>query len=154
MTTNEVVQHPNTDKIVNIAIGAAIGLALQHGIDLHEQVATLTQFFSSTEGHAVVMAVLVIIAKVKDGMKGATQPVAVAELRQSPDIAALVEAAVAKAIGWKDFVTTSQAQMIQQSGTAVQVVTQPDPASSATNAASTALNATSPPAAENPARVS
>jgi hypothetical protein len=147
MTTNEAIQHPNTDKIVNIAIGAAIGLALQHGIDLHEQVATLTQFFSSTEGHTVVMAVLVILAKVRDGMKGAAQPIAGAATQQQPDIASLVEAAVFKAIDWPNgFVTTSQ--VIQPSTAATQDFLAKPPTAALT------ATATTPPAADNPARVS
>jgi cobalamin biosynthesis protein CbiD len=94
MTTTQALQHPNTEKITTLAIGAALGLAAQHGIDLKEQVATLSQFLSSSEVHTAIIAALVIFAKVKDGL---TQPGAVAEFRSSaaPDFDAIIKQAIA-----------------------------------------------------------
>lgn len=67
MTATQAVQHPNTEKLVTLAIGALLGLAAQHGID-KDQIATLTQFFSSEEFRTVALAIVVIFKQVKDGL--------------------------------------------------------------------------------------
>lgn len=63
------INHPNTEKLGHMLIGGVVALLLQHHIDIHEQVATLQQFFGSDEFHAALVAVFGIWNVLKKGVQ-------------------------------------------------------------------------------------
>lgn len=98
MTTTELANHPNTNTIKHMLLGAVAAMLMQHGADAQQHVAWLANLLNSDEVKAAVVAVIGLFSALQSGIKQPQQLGEPIKLAPAQFDSSAIEEAVVRAI--------------------------------------------------------